>query len=116
MRRSTAPCGHHLVTIGQAGFRLDKASCPYVNARGVSAPGEKSMKMTRVAKVAIATMALGVGCSDRQVQTELVPEGPPEIKQVFMNARVTLEGGSQRTMNQLAYGSHPDINDDTSID
>jgi hypothetical protein len=75
------------------------------------------MKMTRVAKVAIATMALGwVGCSDRTTQTELAPEGPPEIKQVFMNARVTLEGGSQRTMNQLAYGSHPDINDDTSID
>src|SRR5262245_14509299 len=77
------------------------------------------MKMTRVVKFAIATMAVGwgsAGCSDRQVQTELEPEGPPVIKQVFMSARVDVGSGVQRTLVQLAYGSHPDVNDDESID
>ncbi len=78
------------------------------------------MSITRVVRSAIGAMAIaitgmGAGCGGRDVQTDLEPEGPPVVKQVLLQARVQLEAGA-RTLTQLTYGSHPDLNDTTSVD
>jgi len=47
-------------------------------------------------------------CSDKSTSTELHPEGPPMIRQVFALELVT-DGTISRQATQLAFGSHPDI-------
>lgn len=54
------------------------------------------------------------GCSDKETSTELHPEGPPMIRQVFALELVT-EGNISRQATQLAFGTHPDI-DETEDD
>jgi hypothetical protein len=59
---------------------------------------------------------LAAGCDERGRSTELNPEGPPRILQVFMTERIFTTGPSGNTItvtreNQLAFGDHPDIPD-----
>lgn len=51
-----------------------------------------------------------IGCSDNQNSTELIPEGPPEILQVFVTERI-MSGSATRTAAQLAFGSHPELDE-----
>ncbi len=59
-----------------------------------------------MASVGLAFTALGAGCSDPKNSTDLHPEGPPEILQVFV-----VESGK----SSLAFGSHPDLPDDDGV-
>jgi hypothetical protein len=68
-----------------------------------------------------AVAALGlVGCDDLVRNTPLKPDGPPEVLQVFVRERVTVEkeGGTTELVLEprLAYGDHPDIGDDDDRD
>jgi hypothetical protein len=57
------------------------------------------------------------GCGETEKSTELRPEGPPMVMQVFVRELVTTTdpNGNMITRNviQLAYGDHPDISQDT---
>jgi hypothetical protein len=55
-----------------------------------------------------AAVALG-SCSDPVSVTELNPEGPPMVRQVFMLEKVDIGGGAIRVRNGLAFGTHPDL-------
>lgn len=56
------------------------------------------------------------GCGESDKSTELRPEGPPTVMQVFVRELVTTTdpNGNTITRNliQLAYGDHPDIDQD----
>lgn len=52
--------------------------------------------------------ALALACSDDESPTELHPEGPPMVQQVFVQERV-LSGEVAREKFQLAFGDHPGI-------
>jgi len=58
--------------------------------------------MRFVSLAAVTTLGL-VGCSDPDTNTELRPEGPPEVLQVFVI--------DNDDVSKLAYGEHPEIND-----
>lgn len=58
--------------------------------------------MRFVSLAAVTTLGL-VGCNDPETKTNLRPEGPPEVLQVFV---IDNDG-----LSKLAYGEHPDIND-----
>jgi hypothetical protein len=61
---------------------------------------------------ALLALALAAGCDDPKRTTELNPEGPPRVLQVFMTEKVTTSTGAVRIRpNQLAFGDHPDIAD-----
>ena len=54
--------------------------------------------------------SLGViHCSDLGTTTILDPEGAPEIKQVFVEERVSCTPRGKKQRSQMAFGSHPDI-------
>lgn len=58
---------------------------------------------------------LAAGCTEVESPTELNPEGPPMVRQVFTNEVViNADTGAVRTIPALAFGSHPDFdpNDD----
>jgi hypothetical protein len=63
--------------------------------------------MIRVGAV-LGAGALAVACSDKESPTELNPEGPPMVRQVFVQERVP-SGETSRVKFQLAFGDHPDI-------
>jgi hypothetical protein len=52
--------------------------------------------------------ALAIACSDKASSTELNPEGPPMVRQVFVQEQV-VSGEAVRVKFQLAFGDHPDI-------
>jgi len=52
--------------------------------------------------------ALAVACSDKDSSTDLHPEGPPMVQQVFVQEKVT-SGTAVREKFQLAFGDHPEI-------
>jgi len=52
--------------------------------------------------------ALVIACSDKESSTELHPEGPPMVQQVFVQERV-VSGEVAREKFQLAFGDHPEI-------
>ncbi|HTE54365.1 MAG TPA: Ig-like domain-containing protein [Kofleriaceae bacterium] len=55
-------------------------------------------------------IALGlVACSDDRSATELNPDGPPMVRQVFVQEKLFAEGGVVRERFGLAFGDHPDI-------
>lgn len=54
------------------------------------------------------TFTTQAGCSSSGNTTELRPEGPPEILQVFLAERVT-SGTAARVLTQLAFGTHPEL-------
>ena len=55
------------------------------------------------------------GCTtEEDTQTGLNPDGPPMVRQVFLNELVPTSTGGTTNRVQLAFGDHPDI--DTEID
>jgi hypothetical protein len=66
----------------------------------------------RVAAIAGAVVAT-TGCNDVVRNTELEPEGPPEILQVFVRERVeNPDDGSIGPGLRLAFGDHPDAGEE----
>lgn len=71
----------------------------------------------RVSKVCVG--AIGVcmltagGCDDPRSQTLLWPEGSPEIAQVFVVERVVETTGATRNRPQMAFGDHPEIDEES---
>jgi len=63
--------------------------------------------MIRFAAVLTAG-ALALACSDKESSTELHPEGPPMVQQVFVQERV-VSGETTREKFQLAFGDHPGV-------
>ncbi len=63
--------------------------------------------MIRVAAVLIAG-TLSLACSEKDSSTDLHPEGPPMVQQVFVQEKVT-SGTAVREKFQLAFGDHPEI-------
>src|SRR5688572_29733182 len=62
-----------------------------------------------LAQLASSSMLLAsTACSDEKSATELNPEGPPMVQQVFVEEWATLEE-PRRPYLQLAFGDHPDI-------
>lgn len=59
--------------------------------------------------IAMGTVA-AAGCADSSSATELVPEGPPMIRQVMMTERVVTATGTSRNVQALAFGEHADFN------
>ncbi len=65
-------------------------------------------------KTALAGLLLGgtfaaTGCDAPASKEDLNPEGPPMVRQIFMNEKViTASGSSQLRKLQLAFGEHPD--------
>ncbi len=58
----------------------------------------------------LVIFSLGViHCSDLGTTTILDPEGAPEIKQVFVEERVSCTPRGKKQRSQMAFGSHPDI-------
>ncbi|HUS66886.1 MAG TPA: Ig-like domain-containing protein [Kofleriaceae bacterium] len=58
---------------------------------------------------ALSSMLLAsAACSDDKSATELNPDGPPMVQQVFVEEWATLEE-PRRPYLQLAFGDHPDI-------
>ena len=52
--------------------------------------------------------ALALACSDDNSSTELHPEGPPMVQQVFVQEKVITDT-TTREKFQLAFGDHPEI-------
>lgn len=52
--------------------------------------------------------ALALACSDDESSTELHPEGPPMVQQVFVQEKV-ISDTATREKFQLAFGDHPEI-------
>jgi hypothetical protein len=52
--------------------------------------------------------AMAVACSDDESSTELNPEGPPMVQQVFVQEKV-ISDTATREKFQLAFGDHPEI-------
>ncbi|MEM9491509.1 MAG: hypothetical protein AAGC55_20360, partial [Myxococcota bacterium] len=70
----------------------------------------------------VAVWALGLlACDGSGAASDLQPEGPPQIIQVFAVERsVSIDPGTGQEMAQsasaLAYGSHPDIERDPAVE
>ena len=52
--------------------------------------------------------ALALACSDDDSSTELHPEGPPMVQQVFVQEKVITDTATREKF-QLAFGDHPEI-------
>lgn len=63
--------------------------------------------MIRLAAV-LAAGAMALACSDKDSSTDLNPEGPPMVQQVFVQEKV-ISGDVARDKFQLAFGDHPGI-------
>lgn len=63
------------------------------------------------ARLALITtvVAIGAGCEVPESATDLHPEGPPKIQQVFMAENYTDDLGTIRRRSILAYGTHAAI-------
>jgi hypothetical protein len=63
----------------------------------------------------LTVLAATGACSDDESKTTLNPEGPPMIRQIFMDERVMVDTNGdgvpdvERTRTQLAFGHHDDI-------
>jgi hypothetical protein len=55
--------------------------------------------------------AAAAGCAENPSATNLNPEGPPMVRQVFMQERITDAGGVSRVTQAIAFGDHPDFDD-----
>lgn len=51
------------------------------------------------------------GCGENPSATNLNPEGPPMVRQVFMQERITDGAGVSRVAQSIAFGDHPDFDD-----
>jgi Big-like domain-containing protein len=51
-------------------------------------------------------------CGDSDSETDLNPDGPPMIRQVFVSERRVTNNVGRIYPGQLAFGTHPDITDD----
>jgi len=56
----------------------------------------------------VLAVVAAAGCDDAKSNTQLDPEGPPRVRQVFVTETV-LVGGSVRIRDGLAFGEHEDI-------
>lgn len=59
-----------------------------------------------------AAASLAVGCTDNKSATDLNPDGPPMVRQVFVEEDVQVGDPANNTFQprlQLAFGDHPDI-------
>ena len=55
--------------------------------------------------------AASAGCGENPSATNLNPEGPPMVQQVFMQERITDAGGVTRVTQSIAFGDHPDFDE-----
>jgi hypothetical protein len=67
------------------------------------------MSMREAPGLVIGMLIGLVACSDERSATELNPEGPPMVRQVFVQEKLFSEGGVARERFGLAFGDHPDI-------
>ena len=56
----------------------------------------------------LGASALALACSDDDSSTELHPEGPPMVQQVFVQEKVVSDTATREKF-QLAFGDHPEI-------
>jgi hypothetical protein len=68
------------------------------------------MQKRAALRIGLGSMLLAsmLGCSDKKSATELNPDGPPMVQQVFVEEWATLED-PRRSYLQLAFGDHPDV-------
>ncbi|MCI0545573.1 MAG: hypothetical protein L0Z49_14200, partial [Actinobacteria bacterium] len=52
----------------------------------------------------LLTAGLAAGCGENPSATNLNPEGPPMVRQVFMQERITDAGGVSRVTQSRAIG------------
>jgi len=64
----------------------------------------------------VLVAATATACGENPSATNLVPEGPPKVRQVFMAERVTDDGGVTRVLQSIAFGDHPDFYKVNEID
>jgi len=64
----------------------------------------------------VLVAATATACGENPSATNLVPEGPPKVRQVFMAERVTDNGGVTRVLQSIAFGDHPDFYKVNEID
>jgi hypothetical protein len=56
-----------------------------------------------------AVLAAAAGCTEVEGATDLHVDGPPMIRQVFMNEVITSSSGTIRPVKAIAFGDHPDF-------
>jgi len=62
--------------------------------------------------LSVAALAAVASCTESESATELNPAGPPMIRQVFMREVYTLPSGTVTSTAAIAFGEHPDFNED----
>jgi hypothetical protein len=66
---------------------------------------------TTITKGILLALPTVAACSDVTGATDLMPEGPPRVLQVFMTERIfDPANNTTRTEAALAFGAHPDFN------
>ncbi len=58
----------------------------------------------------IPILLIVASCGARDLNTDLLPEGPPMVLQIFMKERIPQNVGSLVT-DQLAFGTHPSVDE-----
>jgi hypothetical protein len=64
-------------------------------------------RLTRLGSVLLLVASAGA-CNAVDSATDLNPEGPPQVRQIFMSEQIT-EGAVTRSVKALAFGEHPDF-------
>jgi hypothetical protein len=68
--------------------------------------------MSRLSILGSLLLAALAACSENPSSTNLNPEGPPMVRQVFMNERIIDAGGVSRVRQSIAFGDHDDFAED----
>src|SRR5688572_2703276 len=64
-------------------------------------------RLTRLGSVLLLGATFGA-CNAVDSATDLNPEGPPQVRQIFMSEQIT-DGAVVRPVKALAFGEHPDF-------
>lgn len=67
----------------------------------------------RVSALVLAGLGALGACGEGESATDLNPEGPPMVRQVFMDEAFVNSGGSRQLRRVLAFGTHPDADPNT---
>jgi Bacterial Ig-like domain len=71
-------------------------------------PPRRSVSNRRLIVGTVLLVATGA-CDDEKSSTELNPQGPPMVRQVFVQERQAIDAEDTRERFGLAFGDHPDI-------
>ena len=66
------------------------------------------MSSRRLGIICVLSLVAASGCTDLDSATNLVPEGPPMVRQVRMKEISMDSTGATRTARVFAFGTHPD--------